>query len=457
MLVRLILDNLYSFGKQTEFNTISGSPKSLSHHAYPQTGGFKTLKLSAVYGANAAGKSNLISALALLQRMIVDNVSGSIAHANKFKLERSDGLTEQLLAVEFVKDGQEFLYAVKLNSGIISVEELYITSKNSELLVYERKTDQENNTSIRFSDELETRPEISLMKDVLLKQFLKPDQLVFKLLAERKNPLLSDVSSAYDWFGTDLVVLTPDSRPSALAQRMVLEETLGVFLKEMIRAFHVGIESLEPHRVEMDSFFGESTGGKANAQKWKNELSSSPGKVIQMNELGTSRELLFVAEDGKFWVKTLRFNHKAGESDNLVPFELTEESDGTVKLLHLLPAFYDIMNRREVYVIDEIERSIHPSLIKELIRKYSHDNTSQGQLIFTTHESVLLDQDIFRQDEIWFAEKDGNGCTDLYSLSDYREHKTIDIRKGYLEGRYGAIPFLGNLQDLNWRSNGDSR
>jgi len=456
MLVRLILDNLYSFGKQTEFNTISGSPKSLSHHAYPQTGGFKTLKLSAVYGANAAGKSNLISALALLQHMIVDNYSGSIALANKFKLEHKDGLTEQLLAVEYVKNGKGFLFAVKLNNGIISVEGLYITSNKSDVLVYERKTDQKSMTLIRFSDELEARPEIALMKDVLLKQFLKPDQLVFKLLAERDNPLLSDVSSAYDWFATDLVVLTPDSRPKALAQRMVVEETLGVFLKEMIRAFHVGIESLEPHRVEMDKFFGETTVGRATAQKWKNELSTDPRKVIQMNELGTSRELLLVVEDDKFWVKTLRFNHRAGESGNLVPFELTDESDGTVKLLHLLPAFYDIMNRREVYVIDEIERSIHPSLIKELIRKYSHDECSQGQLIFTTHESVLLDQDIFRQDEIWFAEKDGNGCTDLYSLSDYREHKTIDIRKGYLEGRYGAIPFLGNLQDLNWRSSGDS-
>lgn len=73
-----------------------------------------------------------------------------------------------------------------------------------------------------------------------------------------------------------------------------------------------------------------------------------------------------------------------------------------------------------------------------------------GQLIFTTHESNLLDQELFRQDEIWFAEKNQDGATDLYSLSDFKEHKTIDIRKGYLTGRYGSIPFLGNLKDLNW-------
>ena len=74
----------------------------------------------------------------------------------------------------------------------------------------------------------------------------------------------------------------------------------------------------------------------------------------------------------------------------------------------------------------------------------------KSQIIFTTHESNLLDLEIFRQDEIWFAEKKQTGSTDLYALSDFKEHNTIDIRKGYLNGRYGSIPFLANLQDLNW-------
>ena len=131
-------------------------------------------------------------------------------------------------------------------------------------------------------------------------------------------------------------------------------------------------------------------------------------------------------------------------------FYLNEESDGTVRLLDYIPAFQDIVNHNKVYIVDEIERSIHPLLIKELIRKFSNDKDTQGQLIFSTHESNLLDQEIFRQDEIWFAEKDKNGCTDLYPLSEFKEHHTKDIRKGYLNGRYGGIPFLGNLQDLNW-------
>lgn len=118
--------------------------------------------------------------------------------------------------------------------------------------------------------------------------------------------------------------------------------------------------------------------------------------------------------------------------------------------MEYLPAFYNVVNTNQTFFIDEIERSIHPLLIKELINKISHDNETQGQLIFTTHESNLLDQSIFRQDEIWFAQKNKHGATELYTLSDFKEHHTIDIRKGYLNGRYGGIPFLGNLKDLNW-------
>ena len=120
------------------------------------------------------------------------------------------------------------------------------------------------------------------------------------------------------------------------------------------------------------------------------------------------------------------------------------------RLLDFIPAFKDLINTDKVFIIDEIERSVHPLLIKELVRKYSEDANTRGKLIFTTHESNLLDQDIFRQVEIWFAEKTPSGSTELYSLSDFKEHNTIDIRKGYLNGRHGSIPFLGKLIDLNW-------
>lgn len=100
--------------------------------------------------------------------------------------------------------------------------------------------------------------------------------------------------------------------------------------------------------------------------------------------------------------------------------------------------------------IDEIDQSLHPVLLYSLVSKIMDDETTKGQFIFTTHEANLLDLKIFRQDEIWFAEKDKKtSANQLYSLSEFKPRNDLDIRKGYLNGRFGAIPFLAHLEDLN--------
>ena len=156
-----------------------------------------------------------------------------------------------------------------------------------------------------------------------------------------------------------------------------------------------------------------------------------------------------IYEDGNVYVKTLVAVHKdmAGKE---VEMSLRDESDGTRRLIEYMPLLYAIIQKDRVYLVDEIERSIHPIMIKDIVRKLSESNTAKGQLIFTTHESGLLDQKIFRPDEIWFAQKDIEQATQLYPLSDFNIHNTANIENGYLNGRYGGIPFLSNLKDLHW-------
>ena len=102
-------------------------------------------------------------------------------------------------------------------------------------------------------------------------------------------------------------------------------------------------------------------------------------------------------------------------------------------------------------LLDEFERSIHPSLLKAMVKKIlGPDSGLKGQLIFSTHDCNLLDQSIFRQDEIWFVEKN-NGKTVIYPLTDFEIRQELDIKKGYINGRFGAIPFLGNLDSLSWK------
>jgi hypothetical protein len=128
---------------------------------------------------------------------------------------------------------------------------------------------------------------------------------------------------------------------------------------------------------------------------------------------------------------------------------ISEESDGSQRLLHLLPALYRIAETNSVFVVDELERSMHPALARKFVEFFLKAGGGSGsQLIFTTHESHLLDLDLMRRDEIWFTEKDDAGATQLYSLADFKIRKDHRIGKGYLLGRYGAIPFLGGIDRL---------
>jgi AAA15 family ATPase/GTPase len=209
-------------------------------------------------------------------------------------------------------------------------------------------------------------------------------------------------------------------------------------------SFNIGISELASEKKDLKDFFGNEN----ELDDLIKDVEDSPQKMIGLRST-KGDEIIVVKESGKIWVKILKVGH-IGKNNKSVLFSLDEESDGTVRLLDFVPAFKSVVSSEKVYVIDEIERSIHPLLIKELVRKFALDPETKGQLIFSTHESNLLNQEIFRQDEIWFVEKNQDGSTDLYSLNDFKEHKTIDIQKGYLKGRYGSIPFLSNLHDLNW-------
>ena len=144
--------------------------------------------------------------------------------------------------------------------------------------------------------------------------------------------------------------------------------------------------------------------------------------------------------------------HKASDDNTPgVPFDFNMESDGTLRLVDILAMVYEMLEMDTVFLVDEIESSLHPLLIKKVLEWLMSRDDVKGQLIFTTHNPILLSSDLLRRDEIWFVEKRGADAK-LYSLSDYcQEHKSIDIAKGYLNGRYGAIPFLGELDGLKWR------
>lgn len=448
MLIRYVIENVFSFGERKEFTTIpSRRLKTLQHHKY-NYGDFNVLKISALYGANGAGKSNLIKSMELFQKFIVREKIPFRLRESRFKFGTNEENKNQVFAIEYFQDGTPFYYGIVLNGSRVVTEELYLSGlgKSPDQLLYVRKTDDSQKTSIVFRDAFEKDEKSKILKSILLEEFIKPDEPVLKLLSNRDNKYLSDIKTAYKWFEETLEIINPDSRPRALAHLVDMDEEFRRYAKDLMCSFNIGITDLSTEKKGLKEFFGEDD--EKLIDDIIKRIENSSKKMIGLKSK-QGDELIIVKEHDKYWVKTLKVGH-TGSKNETVLFDLDEESDGTIRLLDFVPAFRSVISDEKVFIIDEIERSIHPLLIKELVQKFSLDPKTKGQLIFSTHESNLLSQEIFRQDEIWFAEKNLDGSTDLYSLNDFKEHKTIDIQKGYLNGRYGSIPFLGNLQDLNW-------
>lgn len=447
MLIRFTLENTYSFGDQKEFNMIPYTGhRTLKEHCYKVHPNLQLLKMASIYGANGAGKSNLIKGIVDLRQIVLRKNIPLRLKEGSFKFHTKE--RSQILVTEFIEEEIPFYYGIELFQNQIITEELYLSGlgKKEDQLLFERKTSVEGKSDLLFSEAFEQDAKSQILKSILLEEFVKPSESVFSIIAKRENAFLSDVRKAFNWFESTLQIITPNSKPTALAQDIDTDFQLKEYAQQLMRSFNIGITSLSSEKKPLLEYFGEDNTPDIDRLREMLEQSDNNLLVIRPQR---GEELVIVEEKGELLVKTLKVGH-SGISKSNVLFDLSEESDGTIRLLDFVPAFNHLISSPKVFIIDEIERSIHPLLIKELIRKFSSDTQTKGQLIFTTHESNLLDQSIFRQDEIWFAEKDQNGSTDLYSLSEFKEHKTIDIRKGYLNGRYGSIPFLGNLRDLNW-------
>ena len=446
MLIRFIVKNLFSFKEYTEFNLLPGRTSRMPHHLY-EVAGTPVLKLNAIYGANGAGKSNLIKALGLLRDFVVEGELPTEFITETFKFANESRNNDVYLGVEYVNNGVPYYYGITINQGIVIEEELQISGlgkKDEKMLFIRTDSSHEKMLSVKFNDEVMTDVDSALYPVFLQNELLERNKPVLHYLKNRQSPVFDEFKYAYLWFEINLMTIEPRQRAGALAYHLDKNSTFSNFACGIMKSFNTGIKEIGVDSMPIEKFFGEE--GKLQAEKIIAELKANPDKIKGISD--PYEEVIFVLEKNRAFAKRLYFLHV--EDNGKQKFFAGEESDGTRRLLDYLPALYDIITKEKVLVIDEIERSLHPLLAKEIVKKFSVDNSTKGQLIFSTHESNLLDQDIFRPDEIWFAEKKPDGATHLYALSEFKEHHTIDIRKGYLNGRYGGIPFLGNLTDLNW-------
>ena len=441
MLLRLIAENLTSFKEAVEFNTFPSS-KSHSHENHKITCGHATaLRMSAIYGANGAGKSNLLQALNLLQTLVKTETLRKIDFYDDptFKLDSQCSGKPSGLAVEFYYNNNVFYYHVEFTLEEIVLEELLLSKKSKDIPLFTRKR-----TDISIDSNYIGKGISEQFQDAL-KRLVRPDMLLLSFLGKyysSESPLVVD---AYQWFMKNLQLVLPDMFHGFVPHMIDTDSDFSELVNRTLPELKTGIDKVIVKK-ELIAEEGVKSGKLIQLVKQAKE---HPGEPQTTRNRFTDDVVNVIFENGNVYLKTLVAVHRNLDGSE-VEMSLHDESDGTRRLIEYMPLLYAIIQKDMVYVVDEIERSIHPIMIKDIVRKLSESTTAKGQLIFTTHESGLLDQNIFRPDEIWFAQKDAEQATQLYPLSDFNIHKTANIENGYLNGRYGGIPFLSNLKDLHW-------
>lgn len=443
MLIRFVISNFLSFNEEREFNMLAGSFKTHKHHVY-NLGKVDVLKAAAIYGANGAGKSSLIKAIEFLQDSVNNGAIFRSVNDKKFKLDKNNELKPISFEIEFTVDKKIYAYGVSFNNITVIEEWLYESGINIEdKKIFERKTLKSGKQSIKMSDKYQKTQKQKLLIELMEDNLLKSNELFLGKTDELK---IKEITSARNVIEKEIVIIHPGSKFQSLVPALTSSSRFKTFANEMLETFDTGVSELDIETMDIDKYFGEDD------EKTKKEIIQDikDGHSVLLNtETGG---VLATKEKGKYVVKKVIAKHLNNEGKK-ISFDLPEESDGTQRLLDFIPAFDGILNDEICFIIDEIDQSLHPTLLKSIIQKVMNNDNTKGQLIFTTHESNLLDLDIFRQDEVWFAEKNkSTGSTQLYSLSDFKPRYDLDIRKGYLKGRFGAIPFLAHLEDLKWEN-----
>lgn len=440
MLLRLIMNHFLSFDEPTQFDMFPNLKRtSLANHIYEKNG-LKLLKVSAIYGPNAAGKSNIIKALKFLKKFAINTnfLNNNDIEPFIFSLKKEKN-TSLNLTIEFSIDDSFFVFDVEISANYTINENLYesFPSENRYDVIYSRKGSDVNGVNDKYAE--------------LLKLILKKNKKTSLLALNSQIPILEDkrVNKVYSFFRKKLNIIDINTRIPDVIELVRKNEELLDFTKEIFGYLGLGIDNLQIKDENFDQWIKNHND---LAKKLPALESEEQGISLFENE----RQLLSIKiENGIQKVYKFIFD-QIGKNGFKGQLGAEAQSDGTIRLLTLVPALYGALKKNETIVIDEINHCLHPTLVAGFVRYFIDNNSSAGQLIFTTHDINLLDDRtpndpgdnstinrLFRSDEVWFVDKI-DGCSTLYSHNNFKEHNTISMLRGYLEGRYGAIRYWGN-------------
>lgn len=416
MLVEFRVKNYRCFKDWQTLSMVASNDPSLPDHviqpAPDSVSKLALLRSAVVYGPNASGKTTLLDALFTMQFLVMESdrqKPEEEIEVTPFLFDPASAKEPTELEITFIESGIRYQYGFSVDRRRIHHEYLFAAPRGRTVMLFERTGDaaMEKDT-YSFGSSLKGQ-------NKKMSEMTRPNALFLSVAASLSHPTLSTI---YKWLATKAIGI----QASRIPRRSLFfhPEDYHRNLQELLQIADLGIADYRVTEVASDQAQEMSTG-------------QGDEKAIGSSKLKTFK---------------IEMVHRGQTSPIDLPID--DESEGTQQLFTLGSLILDVLARGRVLFVDELNASMHPLLAREIVQMFHNPavNKCNAQLLFNTHDVSLLDHTLFRRDQVWFTEKDNRGEAHLYPLSEYSPRKGEALSKGYLQGRYGAIPFLGDFSTL---------
>lgn len=421
MLIEFNVENYLSIKNKQTFSLIANKSNELEENIYSVKGNvnLNVLKSAVIYGANAAGKSNVLLAVRAMMDLVTQSASNSQAGEEvavfPFKLDSDLIKKPTEFEVTFIAEDIRYQFGFSATNERIIDEWLFAYPKGRPQKWYYRAWDEEKK---EYSWDFGA----SLLGEKQVWQRSTRDNALFLSTAVQLNS--EQLKPVFTWFKKTLRLSGIKGWANTFSAKRCTQDTKKDILN-FLKAADIGIDDV---LVTKEKF---------NPDDLPSDMPDDIKKIVIAN----------MKDKDVFDVTTVHYNNK-GEA---VTFSLEEESHGTQKLFSLAGPWLDALENGYVILIDELHDTLHPKLVGFLVNLFNSPVTNKkgAQLIFSTHETSILNQSIFRRDQVWFCEKNELSETNLYPLTDFSPRKGREnLEAAYLDGRYGALPFIKKMAEI---------
>ena len=432
MLVEFTVGNFLSFKENTTLSMVASKDNSLPQNVIKnaQGTGIDLLKSAVIYGANASGKSNFVKAMEFMREVVLNSMKSDEDEKIKtkpFKLDQKCLNKPSHFEIVYIQGKVRYQYGFELTSERVYKEWMYSFPKGQKRILFERNQKSGKIDRKAYSFGTHFKGDKWRIVDIT-----DADCLFISMAKQMKNPIAENVITEFSKKFDDIPAFS-----------ILIKLTSSIFASVIDKNDYKLIESILTHAdFGINSFRVEQKNNKLDdiVKLLKKE---SP-ETIDNEKVGNMVKAFL---DDMVDTEIVMIHKLKDHSE--VEFAIDEESEGTQRFLAIILMLIVLMKKRSVIISDEFDLKLHPQLTAWLINSM-HDedfNKNSTQMIYTTHNTDLLDRELFRRDQIWFTEKSREtGATELYSLWDFKARKDENIRKNYLLGRYGAVPILEKFE-----------